>query len=183
MSPLEFLQRLAALVPRPRLHLIRFHGVLAPHAKLRAQIVPSAPAHAHEACDHHAQTPPEAPGRMSSRVLAQTGIRYRHRTLPALWRALEDHRRYRRSPGDRQDPHAPGLARARSAARTGAAHPIVPSSLTPEAPRPASIPQPASPLVLSWRTCPSVSRDRRAWRMSGPSKPRKREVCSANSPG
>ena len=40
MSPLEFMQRLAALVPRPRLHLIRFHGVLAPHAKLRAAIVP-----------------------------------------------------------------------------------------------------------------------------------------------
>jgi hypothetical protein len=31
------MQRLAALVPRPRLHLIRFHGVLAPNAKLRAQ--------------------------------------------------------------------------------------------------------------------------------------------------
>ena len=29
MSPLEFMQRLAALVPRPRLHLIRFDGVLA----------------------------------------------------------------------------------------------------------------------------------------------------------
>ncbi len=43
MSPLEFLQRLAALVPRPRLHLIRFHGVLAPHAALRAQIVPGEP--------------------------------------------------------------------------------------------------------------------------------------------
>jgi len=43
MAPLEFLQRLAALVPRPRLHLIRFHGVLAPHATLRAQIVPGAP--------------------------------------------------------------------------------------------------------------------------------------------
>ena len=40
MSPLEFMQRLAALVPRPRLHLIRFHGVLAPHAKSRAAIVP-----------------------------------------------------------------------------------------------------------------------------------------------
>ena len=40
MIPLEFLQRLAALVPRPRLHLIRFHGVLAPHAALRSQIVP-----------------------------------------------------------------------------------------------------------------------------------------------
>ena len=32
--------RLAALVPRPRLHLIRFHGVLAPNAKLRPAIVP-----------------------------------------------------------------------------------------------------------------------------------------------
>ena len=37
MSPLEFMQRLAALVPRPRLHLIRFHDVLALNAKLRAQ--------------------------------------------------------------------------------------------------------------------------------------------------
>ena len=41
MSPLEFMQRLAALVPRPRLHLIRFHGVLAPNAGLRAAIVPA----------------------------------------------------------------------------------------------------------------------------------------------
>ena len=40
MSPLEFMQRLAALVPRPRLHLIWFHGVLAPNAKLRALVVP-----------------------------------------------------------------------------------------------------------------------------------------------
>ncbi|MFM9999387.1 MAG: transposase [Burkholderiaceae bacterium] len=43
MSPLEFLQRLAALVPRPRLHLIRFHGVLAPNAKLRSLVVPQGP--------------------------------------------------------------------------------------------------------------------------------------------
>ena len=43
MSPLEFMQRLAALVPRPRLHLIRFHGVLAPNAKLRAMVVPQGP--------------------------------------------------------------------------------------------------------------------------------------------
>jgi hypothetical protein len=53
MQPLEFMQRLAALVPRPRLHLIRFHGVLAPNAKLRAAVIPqpaqkdSAPAHEH----------------------------------------------------------------------------------------------------------------------------------------
>jgi hypothetical protein len=43
MSPLEFMQRLAALVPRPRLHLIRFHGVLAPNARLRARVVPHGP--------------------------------------------------------------------------------------------------------------------------------------------
>ncbi|WP_394808813.1 transposase [Nitrosomonas sp.] len=33
LSPLEFMQRLAALVPRPRPNLIRFHGVLAPNAQ------------------------------------------------------------------------------------------------------------------------------------------------------
>ena len=40
MSPLELLQKLAALVPRPRLNLVRFHGVLAPNAKWRSQVVP-----------------------------------------------------------------------------------------------------------------------------------------------
>ena len=66
MSPLEFMQRLAALVPRPRLHLIRSHGVLAPSsttsAKLRAQVVPhepeapaqeAAPAECEANCAHH----------------------------------------------------------------------------------------------------------------------------------
>ena len=43
MTPLEFMQRLAALVPRPRLHLIRFHGVLAPNAKMRPLVVPHGP--------------------------------------------------------------------------------------------------------------------------------------------
>ncbi|MCX8004014.1 MAG: hypothetical protein N2688_03505 [Burkholderiaceae bacterium] len=31
-------------MPRPRLHLIRFHGVLAPNAKLRSLVVPKGPA-------------------------------------------------------------------------------------------------------------------------------------------
>ena len=35
MSPLELMQRLAALVPRPRLHLIRFHGALASTSAVR----------------------------------------------------------------------------------------------------------------------------------------------------
>jgi hypothetical protein len=64
MSPLELMQRLAALVPRPRLHLIRFHGVLAPHATLRAAIVPRPAQQATEhAADHaHAHG---SPARMS----------------------------------------------------------------------------------------------------------------------
>jgi Putative transposase len=48
-SPLECMQRLAGLVPRPRLHLIRFHGLLAPNAKLRAQVVPQEPVEGAEA--------------------------------------------------------------------------------------------------------------------------------------
>ncbi len=40
MSPLEFMRRLATLVPRPWLNLIRFHGVLAPNVELRAKIIP-----------------------------------------------------------------------------------------------------------------------------------------------
>ena len=43
MSPLEFVHRLAALVPRPRLRLTRVHGVLAPNAKLRPLVVPQPP--------------------------------------------------------------------------------------------------------------------------------------------
>jgi hypothetical protein len=39
MSPLEFMQRLAVLVPRPWLHLIRFHGGPQRQA-VRAQVVP-----------------------------------------------------------------------------------------------------------------------------------------------
>ena len=54
MSPMEFMERLAALVPRPRLHLIRFHGVLAPNAKLRSKIVPTPPEPAAEPSNDHA---------------------------------------------------------------------------------------------------------------------------------
>ena len=61
MSPLEFMQRLAALVPRPRLHLIRFHGVLAPNAGLRAAIVPGPAQDTSVPSDEHAHG---APARM-----------------------------------------------------------------------------------------------------------------------
>jgi hypothetical protein len=63
MALLEFMQRLAALVPRPRLHLIpfdrlragRFHGVLAPNAKWRREIIPTPPEPATKPANDHAQ--------------------------------------------------------------------------------------------------------------------------------
>ncbi|NOT31848.1 MAG: hypothetical protein HOP15_15490, partial [Planctomycetes bacterium] len=39
-DPLDFIARLAALVPRPRAHLLTYHGVLAPAAEWRDWIVP-----------------------------------------------------------------------------------------------------------------------------------------------
>jgi ribosomal protein S27E len=41
LEPLDFLARLAALVPPPRVHLTRYHGVFAPASALRAAITPA----------------------------------------------------------------------------------------------------------------------------------------------
>jgi hypothetical protein len=54
-EPLVFLERLAALVPPPRSHLVLYHGVLSSHASWRAEILPppepvtptAMPAHCH----------------------------------------------------------------------------------------------------------------------------------------
>src|SRR5207245_6503200 len=38
-EPVELLERLAVLMPRPRINLVLHHGVLAPHSRWRAQVV------------------------------------------------------------------------------------------------------------------------------------------------
>ena len=40
-EPLDFIARLAALVPRPRVNLTRYHGVLAPNHRWRAAVTPA----------------------------------------------------------------------------------------------------------------------------------------------
>ena len=40
-EPLDFIARLAALVPKPRVNLTRFHGVFAPNSKYRALVTPA----------------------------------------------------------------------------------------------------------------------------------------------
>jgi len=41
MTPQVLMERLCALVPRPRRHLVTYHGVLASAAGIRPQVVPA----------------------------------------------------------------------------------------------------------------------------------------------
>jgi hypothetical protein len=54
-EPIEFLARLAALVPRPRGNLVRYHGIFAPNAQHRSAVVPSSSKRTPTAAD--ARTP------------------------------------------------------------------------------------------------------------------------------
>jgi len=40
-EPVDFIAKLAALVPRPRINLTRFHGVFAPNSKHRVWVTPA----------------------------------------------------------------------------------------------------------------------------------------------
>jgi len=40
-TPLDFIAKLAALVPKPRTNLTRFHGVFAPNSKFRVRVTPA----------------------------------------------------------------------------------------------------------------------------------------------
>jgi len=42
LSPLDFISRLCALIPPPRFHMLRYHGVLAAGANARVEVVPGA---------------------------------------------------------------------------------------------------------------------------------------------
>lgn len=54
LDDLELVGRLAALVPPPRSHLLTYHGVLAPAARWRRDIVPEPPAEVAATCRHRA---------------------------------------------------------------------------------------------------------------------------------
>ncbi|MBK9262277.1 MAG: transposase [Polyangiaceae bacterium] len=42
LGPYELIARICAMVPPPRFHMVRFHGVLAPNSRLRERVVASA---------------------------------------------------------------------------------------------------------------------------------------------
>ena len=43
LAALELIEKLAALIPPSRLNLVRYHGILAPNARDRSQVVPAPP--------------------------------------------------------------------------------------------------------------------------------------------
>ena len=47
-EPLDFIARLAALVPKPRVNLTRYHGVFAPNSRHRALVTPAGRGKAHK---------------------------------------------------------------------------------------------------------------------------------------
>jgi hypothetical protein len=65
-EPLELIERLAMLVPPPRVHTVRYHGVLAPTARWRDRVVPIAPVSAGEAADQPGRAP-NSPSRTAGR--------------------------------------------------------------------------------------------------------------------
>jgi len=48
-NPLDFISRLAALVPKPRVNLTRYHGVFAPNSQHRALVTPARRGRGHKA--------------------------------------------------------------------------------------------------------------------------------------
>jgi hypothetical protein len=73
MLPMEFMARLAAIVPPPRFPLWRYHGVLAPGAPWRKHIVPAAAQPDDDGCSHKASTNSSEPAREGKRARKRTG--------------------------------------------------------------------------------------------------------------
>jgi hypothetical protein len=57
LEPVDFMARLAALVPPPRVHLTRYHGVFAANAALRAAITPAGRGSKARSCEAQRPTP------------------------------------------------------------------------------------------------------------------------------
>ena len=136
MEPLEFMQRLAALVPRPRLHLIRFHGVLAPNAKLRSEIIPTPAERATETSSENAQAQ-GAPARISWARLLKRVFDIDMDHCPNCGGSLKiiacpepsSKGRHRRSAGNHQDPQPSGPADPRPATYPGSSSRSIPNDL------------------------------------------------------
>lgn len=78
-------------MPGPRLHLIRYHGLMAPNAKLRARVVPRGPpAQGHAASEVEARAECEEVEPMRTRPQRMGWARLSKRVFDARQRAALD---------------------------------------------------------------------------------------------
>src|SRR5437870_33364 len=68
LAPLELLEKLAAIVPLPRVHLVRYAGCLAPHSQLRGAIIPTPRQQGVDGREASAETPRWSRARLLKRV-------------------------------------------------------------------------------------------------------------------
>jgi hypothetical protein len=69
-EPLELVEKLAALVPPPRLNITRFYGIFAPAASLRPRVVPEAEASSpprHPGCQSGVESTATDPGKIKKK--------------------------------------------------------------------------------------------------------------------
>jgi len=75
LSPVELLEKLAALVPLPRVHLVRYGGCLAPHSHLRGAIIPTPRQQGVEEQEDSTASPRWSWARLLKRVFAVDMVR------------------------------------------------------------------------------------------------------------
>jgi len=116
LSPMEFIGRLAALLPKPLLNLTPFHGVFPPHSKRRDYVVPQHPVEEQENPKPKAYS---RPSRIRMGAATHACIRHRNREMrevrevQEVWWSRPDHCIYRGPRCYSEDPEAPGAGSAR----------------------------------------------------------------------
>jgi len=105
LEPQVLIERLVALVPRPRRHLVTYHGVLAPAAGIRPWVVPRVAAEEDGGCRHEAAAADDDKPVLGNDAADDDAVRrlLRHRTVP--------HRPGQRRRGGRRYPWAELLRR------------------------------------------------------------------------
>jgi hypothetical protein len=102
LSPLELLEKLAALVPLPRVHLVRYGGCLASHSHLRGSIIPTPRQQGVDEEETDTGVPPWSWARLLKRVFALDVAR-----CPWCQRGgAADRRRHHAGRGHPEDPPA-----------------------------------------------------------------------------
>jgi Putative transposase len=99
LSPVELLEKLAALVPLPRVHLVRYGGCLAPHSHLRGAIIPTPRQQGVEEQEDSTASPRWRWARLLQRVFAVDMAR-----CPWCQRGAADDRRHHAGRSDQQNP-------------------------------------------------------------------------------